>query len=228
MFITQKSLCIHKLVIIFSCFFFLIPPEISLSNNFNDIYGDKIEYNIFSNDKKIGEQTITFDKIDNYLSVTTSTRIQVKVLFVTVLNLSHTSIEKQENGEVINFDSTTEVNGTVNEISLSKKNNSLFIQSPEGKFIEKIDTLILNLWDMNILIGERFLDPVSGELYNAQVIADGEETINIDDNEHLTDKFTFQGDYDAEVWYDKSGRLVKVSIPGRGGVAEYICANCFN
>lgn len=228
MFISQKSLCIHKIVIIFSCFFFLILPEISLSNNFNDIYGDKIEYNIFSNDKKIGEQTITFDKIDNYISVTTSTKIQVKVLFVTVLNLLHTSIEKQVNGEVINFDSTTEVNGTVNKISLSKKDNSLVIQSPEGQFIEKIDTLILNLWDINILDGERFLDPVSGELYNAQVVIDGEDSLIIDDNEYLTDKFTFQGDYKAEVWYDKSGRLVKISVPGRGGVAEYICKNCLN
>ena len=98
---------IYKLIILL--IFFTIPFS---SNAHVQHYDDlnRIEFDIFRNNKQIGKHIFTFVRSDKKLKVISKINFKIKKLGVVLYRYSAEGTEVFENGDLIKFNSTTNQN----------------------------------------------------------------------------------------------------------------------
>ncbi len=82
-------------------------------------------------------------------------------------------------------------------------------------------------WDDRTPAAASLIDPVTGKVSAAQVIDLGVEWVDTSTGPRSAHRFSYRGDYEADVWYDDAGRWVRLRIPGwDGSYADYVCRIC--
>ena len=214
---------IYKILIllIFVTFPLVLSAHVQHYDNLN-----RIEFDIFRNDKHIGKHIFSFKKSNDELSVESEINFKIKKLGVVLYRYHVKGTEYFKEDKLVKFNSKTNQNGKKKYVNIELENEELVIDGSSFKGKVPTDYLLGTWWNHNIVNAEAQISAVSGRIIKQKVNFLGKETIKFGDKSYETLHFNFsstdkkldkQKKLNTDVWYDeKTLNWVKASFKKKG------------
>ena len=211
-----------KLIILF----FLIIPTASNAHveHYNDL--NRIEFDIFRNNKHIGKHVFNFKRSNGELHVKSEINFEIKKLGVVLYKYNVKGTEIFKDGQLIKFNSKTNQNGKEKYVNLEMKDNELVIDGSSYKGKAPTEYLLGTWWNHSIVKAKAQISAVSGRIIHQKVTFLGKEIININGKSYETLHFNFSSTdqkldkskkLNTDVWYDeKTLNWIKASFKKKG------------
>jgi hypothetical protein len=193
-------------------------------NHYKDL--NRIEFDIYRNNKLIGNHIFSFVKKDNQISVESEINFEIKKLGVVLYKYHVTGTEIYEDGELIQFNSKTKQNKKDKYVNMKLDGDDFLIDGSSYKGKASKDFLIGTWWNHSIVKAPAQISAVSGRIIKQKVTFIGEEKIKFDGKEINALHFNFSStdkklDKDKKlntnVWYDKETlNWVKATFKKKG------------
>jgi hypothetical protein len=221
----MKKIFINIILFIFFCS--NLNAHISHYKNFK-----KIEMEIFRNNELIGYNYYFFSTKNDEVHVTNQTKITIKLLGATILDIEGYGEEKYKNNELISFNSKTKQNKKKKFVNLkiNTENNKFIIKGSSYSGKASKDNIIGNWWNHKLLQSESQISPVSGSIKKQVVTFIAKEKIELYGKSYETEHFKLKSKnpdlsddkkLNFDIWFDKNtGLIIKVKY-SRMGEWEY-------
>tara|TARA_B100000029_G_scaffold467667_1_gene504068 strand:- start:627 stop:1310 length:684 start_codon:yes stop_codon:yes gene_type:complete len=187
---------------------------------------NRIEFDIYRNNKNIGKHIFSFKKQDDLLAVESEINFEIKKLGVVLYRYHVKGTEYYKDGQLVKFNSKTNQNGKDKYVNLELKSDKLVIDGSSFKGKVPIDYLLGTWWNHSIVKAEAQISAVSGRIIKQKVTFLGKEIIKIGDKVHNTLHFNFSSSdeklskdkrLNTDVWYDEENFYwVKASFEKKG------------
>ena len=187
---------------------------------------NKIEFDIYRNNKHIGKHIFTFEKVNGQLRVESEIKFEIKKLGVVLYKYHVKGTEYFKDGNLIKFNSKTNQNGKHKYVNINLEENELVIDGSSFKGKVPADYLLGTWWNHSIVKAEAQISAVSGRIIKQTVTFLGKETLNIDGKTYDTLHFNFSSSdkslskdkkLNTDVWYDeKTLNWVKATFKKKG------------
>jgi Domain of unknown function (DUF6134) len=176
-------------------------------------------YTITRNGSDLGTHVISFKRVGPRLVVEHQVRVLVKVVFVTAYRFEADRTETWEDDRLVAFRSRTNDNGTKLDVSVARNDDGLEIHSSAiGVQKAATDAGIPGPgWNSLGARPNHVIEPDRGRVLNVTVSAAAEETLTIGGRQVKCQRVRITGDYDATLWFDASGLMVKERLKARDG-----------
>ncbi len=188
----------------------------------------KIDMEVFRNDKLIGYSNYLFTHKKNTLEVKNITQFKVKLFNIVIFSISSEALEKYKNDKLISYNSITFQNDKEKYVKLEydKLNDNFIIDGSSFKGIAESDIIIGNWWNHKILKADKQISPISGSIKEQLIEFVGKENIKIYDKNYLLDHYKLMSKnkelpedkkLDFDIWFNPENNLIfKVSYNKKG------------
>ena len=187
---------------------------------------ERIEFDIYRNNKHIGKHIFSFKKNDEELSVESQIDFKIKKLGVVLYKYHVKGKEIYKDGKLIKFNSKTNQNGKEKYVNLSLENSKFIIDGSSHKGKVPTDYLLGTWWNHSIVEAPAQISAVSGRIINQEVTFLGKETIKIGEKSYQALHFNFSSTdkklakdkkLNTDVWYDeKTLNWIKATFKKKG------------
>ena len=207
--------------------FFLIILT-ATANSHVDHYKDlnRIEFDIFRNNKHIGKHIFSFTRFNEQLEVESEINFEIKKLGIVLYKYHVKGKEIYKDGELIKFNSKTNQNGKEKYVNLEIKDDELIIDGSSYKGKAPKNYLLGTWWNHSIVKAPAQISAVSGRIIMQNVKFLGKEKIESGNNTYNTLHFNFSSSdgklskdkkLNTDVWYDeKTLNWVKAAFKKKG------------
>ena len=198
------------------------------ANSHVDHYKDlnRIEFDIFRNNKHIGKHIFSFKNVNDQLEVESEINFEIKKLGIVLYKYHVKGKEIYKDGELIKFNSKTNQNGKEKYVNLEIKDGELLIDGSSYKGKAPKDYLLGTWWNHSIVKAPAQISAVSGRIIMQNVKFLGKEKIKSGNKTYNTLHFNFSSSdeklskdkkLNTDVWYDeKTLNWVKASFEKKG------------
>jgi len=178
---------------------------------------DTLTFAINRNGEQIGTNTIQVQKKGSETLVTITTRIEVKIVFITAYSYGHDEHERWVSGHLVSLTSVTDDNGTPHKVEVAAKGNVLQVIG-DGK-TSQVDANIIpsSLWNAALVKQTVALNTRDGSVMKIAVTDVGMESITVHGQPAQAHRYSVQGPFPQELWYDQQGHLVQAQFVGSDG-----------
>ena len=213
----------NKLIIFFFLLFNSLPlyAHVQHYENLN-----RIEFDIYRNNKNIGKHIFTFKKNNELLEVDSQINFQIKKFGVVLYDYNVKGKEVYKDGKLIKFNSKTNQNGKNKFVNLIIDNNEFDIDGSSYKGKAPINFVLGTWWNHSIVEAEAQISAVSGRIIKQKVTFLGKKTIEVNGKKFNTLNFNFSSSdkklkkdkrLNTNIWYDeKTLNWVKASFEKKG------------
>ena len=187
---------------------------------------NRIEFDIYRNNKHIGKHTFSFKRSDGQLAVKSEINFKIKKLGIVLYKYHVNGTEVYKDGKLIKFNSKTNQNGKEKYVNLKLENGEYIIDGSSYKGKAPIDYLLGTWWDHSIVKAPAQISAVSGRIIIQEVTFLGKETIKLGNKNYNTLHFNFSSTdkklvkgkrLNTDVWYDeKTLYWLKASFKKKG------------
>ena len=187
---------------------------------------NKIEFDIYRNNKLIGYHIFSFSNNDDLLEVKSEIKFKIKKLGVVLYDYQVTGTEVYKDGVLIKFNSKTNQNGKSKYVNIKSENDELVVDGSSHKGKVPANYLIGTWWNHSLVKAPAQISAVSGRIIKQKVKFIGKETINFDGKEINALHFNFSSTdknlekkkkLNTDVWYDeKTLNWVKATFKKSG------------
>jgi len=187
---------------------------------------NRIEFDIFRNDKYIGKHIFSFKKSNDELSVESEINFKIKKLGVVLYRYHVKGTEYFKEDKLVKFNSKTNQNGKKKYVNIKLENEELVIDGSSFKGKVPTDYLLGTWWNHSIVNAEAQISAVSGRIIKQKVTFLGKEDIEIGNNTYKTLHFNFSSTdnklgkdkkLNTDVWYEeKTLNWIKASFNKKG------------
>ena len=187
---------------------------------------NKIEFDIYRNNKHIGKHIFSFKKTDNEIAVESEIKFQIKKLGVVLYKYHVKGTEYYKDGKLIKFNSKTNQNGKEKYVNLKAEGNDLIIDGSSFKGKVSHEYLLGTWWNHSIVKAPAQISAVSGRIIKQKVTFLGKEEIKLGNKTFKTLHFNFSSTdeklkegkkLNTDVWYDEETlNWVKASFEKKG------------
>ena len=187
---------------------------------------NKIEFDIYRNNKHIGKHIFSFKKTDNEIAVESEIKFQIKKLGVVLYKYHVKGTEYYKDGKLIKFNSKTNQNGKEKYVNLKAEGNDLIIDGSSFKGKVSHEYLLGTWWNHSIVKAPAQISAVSGRIIKQKVTFLGKEEIKLGNKTFKTLHFNFSSTdeklkkgkkLNTDVWYDEETlNLVKATFDKKG------------
>ena len=187
---------------------------------------NRIEFDIYRNNKHIGQHVFSFKRNDNLLEVESEINFEIKKLGVVLYKYHVKGVEYYKDGKLTKFNSKTNQNGKEKYVNLKLEDSELVIDGSSFKGKVSSDYLLGTWWNHSIVKAPAQISAVSGRIIEQKVTFLGKEKVKIGDKVYDTLHFNFSSTdkikdkkkkLNTDVWYDeKSLYWVKASFKKKG------------
>ena len=201
------------------------------------IYGDIARYEVFRNNKRVGDHSLEFVRQGKGLEVRVVSDLSVKYLGIPVYTYSYTATEKWESGKL---QSVTSV------IRDNRKDPRKIVATMRGRLLEIADrgrvrtapraVYPSNHWHPGVLEVKRVYHTLHAKVHVVRIEALGNEKIELTGGADSkisamidAKKYAYTGGFDAHVWYDERLRWVRLQFNADdGSTIDYRCTTCLD
>jgi len=218
---------ICKLTILF---FLLLLPFSSYAHVQHYEKLNKIEFNIYRNNKNIGKHIFSFKKENEQLIVDSEIYFEIKKFGVVLYKYNVKGTEIYKNNMLTKFNSKTNANGKEKYVNIKEENKELIIDGSSYKGKAPVEYLIGTWWNHSIVKAEAQISAVSGRIIKQKVTFLGEEVLVINGKEYKALHFNFSSSdqslkknkkLNTDIWYDKENlNWIKATF-NKSGAWEY-------
>ena len=187
---------------------------------------NRIEFDIYRNNKHIGKHIFSFKKSDGLLAVESEINFKIKKLGIVLYQYHVKGTESYKDGQLIKFNSKTNQNGKEKYVNMKLENSEYVIDGSSYKGKAPLDYLLGTWWNHSIVKAEAQISAVSGRIIKQKVTFVGKEIIKIGDKSYNTLHFNFSSTdkklvkdkkLNTDVWYDeKTLNWIKASFKKKG------------
>ena len=184
-----------------------------------------LEFDIAREGDVVGHHRVTFRRDGDKLVVHSELEIEVRVLFFTVYRYQQTRDEVWRNGELIALVSTADDDGTAHDIKgAAGPDGGIKVTSGKDTWILPAESVPASFWNISMVTGKGpLVDSLSGRILHQRVVKVGQETVRAAGRDIVATHYRLEAKRPRDVWYDASGRWVKMLATGRdGSVAEWV------
>ena len=214
---------IYKLIILI---IFLIYPlhldaHVQHYDNLN-----RIEFDIYRNNKHIGKHIFSFKRSNGQLAVESTINFEIKKLGIVLYKYHVNGTEIFQDGELIKFNSKTDQNGKKKYVNIDLVDEKYKIDGSSFKGKVPKEYLLGTWWNHSIVKAPAQISAVSGRIIKQEVTFLGKEIIKINNKEYKTLHFNFSSTdkklkkdkkLNTDVWYDEETlNWVKASFEKKG------------
>ena len=210
----------------FILIFFLLAPISTNAHVQHYENLNRIEFDIFRNNKHIGQHIFSFEKNGNKLEVESEINFQIKKLGVVLYKYHVKGTEYFENGKLVKFISKTNQNGKEKYVNIKLEDNNLVIDGSSFKGKVPTNYLLGTWWNHSLVEAEAQISAVSGRIIKQKVTFLGKETLIIGGKTYNTLHFNFSSvdkklakdkKLNTDVWYEEDSlNWVKASFKKKG------------
>ncbi len=190
-----------------------------------------LKYELFLNDKLIGNHVFDFKQEGNLLYVKSKGDFKVNTLGVVLMDYRTESEEVYKNGQLIKYNSKTFQNDKEKfaNVILNEK-NKLYINGSSYKGETENTSLIGSWWNHQIVENSKQISPISGRIIKQKVKFLGKKNILINGKGYNALHFHFFSDdnkpknkkkLNIQVWYDSKTLLWLKASYEKFGKWEY-------
>ena len=186
----------------------------------------RIEFDIYRNNKHIGEHIFSFAKSNEQISIESKINFIIKKFGIVLYEYHVEGKEVYEDGKLIKFNSRTDQNGKEKYVNLELENDEFIINGSSFKGKTPTNYLLGTWWNHSIVEAEAQISAVSGRIINQKVTFLGKETIKIGNKNYKTLHFNFSSTdkklkkdkkLNTDVWYEeKTFNWVKAAFKKKG------------
>ena len=200
---------IYKIIILL-IFLSFTSPSIAHVQHYDNL--NRIEFDIYRNNKNIGKHIFSFKKSGEQLAVKSEIKFEIKKLGVVLYKYHVKGTEYYKDGKLIKFNSKTNQNGKEKYVNLILENDELLIDGSSFKGKVSRDYLLGTWWNHSIVKAPAQISAVSGRIIMQNVKFLGKETITIDGKIFNALHFNFSSSDESlpekkklntDIWYDE-------------------------
>jgi len=192
---------------------------------------NRIEFDIYRNNQKIGKHVFSFKKVNDKLAVESEINFEIKKLGLVLYKYNVKGTEIYKNGTLVKFNSKTNQNGKSKYVNLESSEKEFIIDGSSFKGKTPTNFFIGTWWNHSIVKSKAQISAVSGRIIFQKVTFVGKETIKIKEKTYETLHFNFSSTDEAlskdkklntDIWYEeKTLNWVKTSF-NKKGKWEYV------
>ena len=207
-----------NILLLFACLISFSADSLPIPKN------NKAIYDIWRQNKIIGEHEILFSKNDDFLNIETNIDIEVKIFFLTAYTFSHQAKEVWKNGKFMKIDGYSDFEDEREYfIKGEVKDGFLFASGMDGEL--KLDKNLIpsNFWNIDVMYQDEIFDTQKGIVRKLDVKQVGKELITINNKKINCTKFILNAtrhpkDKDLfpeyTLWYSEDKELMKFKFIG--------------
>ena len=187
---------------------------------------NRIEFDIYRNNKHIGKHVFSFKKLDEELVVQSQIDLEIKKFGLVLYRYHVKGTEIYKDGKLIKFNSKTNQNGKEKYVNMILENNEYTIDGSSYQGKASVDYLLGTWWNHSIVNAKAQISAVSGRIIKQKVVFLGKENIKFEDKSYNTLHFNFSSmdkksakdkKLNTDVWYDeKTLNWIKASFKKKG------------
>jgi len=178
---------------------------------------ETLRFVITRNSEQIGTHTIAINRSGKEISVSLSTNLTVKILFVTAYRLQHNETERWIDGKLLTLNSTSDDNGTRHTVSAAAKGTGLEVKVDGKATVVDANIMPASFWNPELLKRPVMLDTKDGQIMPVSVRDGGEEDVKVDARTVRARRYTIDSRYSQDVWFDDQGHLVQAKLVASDG-----------
>ena len=186
----------------------------------------RIEFDIYRNNKHIGEHIFSFTKSNEQISIESEINFIIKKLGIVLYKYHVKGKEVYKDGKLIKFNSKTDQNGKEKYVNLKIEGDEFIIDGSSYKGKTSTNYLLGTWWNHSIVEAEAQISAVSGRIIKQKVTFIGKEIIKIGNKNYKTLHFNFSSTdkklkkdkkLNTDIWYEeKTLNWVKASFKKKG------------
>ena len=215
-----------KLILLLAFFFIQLyfNPVFAHSLHYQKL--NKLEFDLYRNNKLVGQHTYFFDRDGQKLSVNNKINFKIEIFGVTVYSYSSEGVEKYIKGEFDSFSAKTNHNKKKKFCKIYKKENKFFIEGSSYKGYSPENFIVGTWWNHQIINFGAQISPGSGRIIKQTVSFIGKENVKINNKIYQALKFNFFSSdsslskdkkLNTNVWYDEKTLMwIKASFKNAG------------
>lgn len=178
---------------------------------------EKLAYDINRNGETIGRLTVLFSGNDAAnRTVTSETRVVVKIAFVPVYRYSKDVSETYENGRLVRLDVSVDDNGAKTAFTGRIEGDEMVINAGDAIYRHPAGRMVSSYWDPNTVNQSAMIDSSVGDQDNVTVKNLGRKSLEIGGRTVMANHYRLTGDIERELWY-ADGELVRTLDIARDG-----------
>jgi len=187
---------------------------------------NRIEFDIYRNNKHIGKHIFSFTNSDEKLAVKSEINFKIKKLGIVFYKYHVKGTEIYKDGELIKFNSKTDQNGKKKYVNITLENGEYIIDGSSYQGKAPIDYVLGTWWNHSIVKAEAQISAVSGRIIKQKVTFLGTEIIKSGNKTYNTLHFNFSSAdeklsknkrLNTDVWYDEENlNWIKASFNKKG------------
>ena len=172
-----------------------------------------IKFDIYRNNKHIGQHVFSFIKNINQLRVESEINFEIKKLGVVLYKYHVKGAEIYDDGQLVKFNSKTNQNGKEKYVNLEFTEGEYVIDGSSYKGNTSSDYLLGTWWNHSIVKADAQISAVSGRIIKQKVTFLGKENLIIDGKNYKALHFNFSSTdkklkknkkLNTNIWYDEN------------------------
>ena len=135
-----------------------------------DLYGSKIEFEVFRDGEKVGKHIVRFKELSlGKFEVTARLDLQITFLKIPVYDYAYFSKALWKKGRLIGLTVSIDDDGEKSSIHASTQRGALVVVGPKGKSIVPNAIFPTNHWNAAVLRENQVLNTLSGETSQVKI-----------------------------------------------------------
>ncbi len=161
-----------------------------------------LQFDVIRKGKDIGDHSFRFNGLANAFSVKVTTNIVAKIplIQITAYSFQHSSVENWNNGNLQKLTSTTNDDGTQNQLNSGTSAN-----------------LTASLWNVDIVRSKKLLNTIDGKIMSVRAADLGLELVSTKRGKVQARHYRISGELKRDLWYDADHALARVSFKAEDG-----------
>ena len=183
-----------------------------------------LDFKVLRDGSEIGSHRLQISREGERTLVDIDINLEVGFGPLVLYRYAHRNREVWEDGQFIRFDSQTDDDGESYAVTAERRNRDIVVdrKPAEDYRIDRPDVLPTSYWNEATVRQQVLLDTQKGRKMEVEVEDLGWDEIEASGRTIRARKYEMRGDLRLTLWYDESGRWVKLVFPFKGSTIEYV------
>lgn len=183
-----------------------------------------LDFKVLRDGDEIGTHKLQIRRDGRRTLVDIDIDLEVGVGPLVLYRYVHRNREVWEDGKFMRFESRTDDDGETYEVTAERTGQDIVVdrKPAEDYRIDRADILPTSYWNEATVRQQVLLDTQKGRRMDVSVTDLGVEEIEAGGAMIRARKYEVDGDLRLTLWYDDSGRWVKLVFPFKGSTFEYV------
>ncbi len=192
------------------------------------LYRGDIVFDVLRDGRLVGRHDVTFSSDANgLLCAVSNLNLKVDFLGLFTYRFDYRSVSQWGGGKLLRIDANTNDDGTRRIVSAQYRDGLLQINPAEGGPIASEALFPTDHWNPGVLGQTKVLNTITGKVAKVFIEPKEHETVVAEGKSVMARRYVYSGDIATTVWYDDSGRWLKMRFRGNDGSSiEYSCRRC--